>query len=363
MSGKYIVGSYATSPNLYALEHPPLPYNPATEKAFYEGLTANPLCGGLEVQLDDKGAMHCFDESAFLAEFVPAKWDAVLTCIGGTMANVADAPTFGLASTDDDGRKAALEFAKKALAAVKRWNARSYNGVDQSKVGKMIAVEIHSAPNNTKPDASSSSAAFAASLAEIMSWDWDGARLVVEHCDAPSPHPAPKGFLTIEAEIAAIKTANENAELVSKSGAVGITINWARSVLETRDLETPLTHLKAAGAAGCLAGVMFSGCTSEEAPANPYGTWRDCHMPHGPHDGVVTAAIGSLMTVPRIVQAIATAKAASGAGGNSSVLYYGCKITSLHTGLWVGDSKTDDTQTRIDLNGELLKIIDDALVN
>lgn len=80
------------------------------------------------------------------------------------------------------------------------------------------------------------------------------------------------------AEIAAIKTANENAELVSKSGAVGITINWARSVLETRDLETPLTHLKAAGAAGCLAGVMFSGCTSEEAPANPYGTWRDCHM-------------------------------------------------------------------------------------
>lgn len=45
MSGKYIVGSYATSPNLYALEHPPLPYNPATEKAFYEGLTANPLCG------------------------------------------------------------------------------------------------------------------------------------------------------------------------------------------------------------------------------------------------------------------------------------------------------------------------------
>lgn len=42
------------------------------------------------------------------------------------MANVADAPTFGLASTDDDGRKAALEFAKKALAAVKRWYVYTY---------------------------------------------------------------------------------------------------------------------------------------------------------------------------------------------------------------------------------------------
>ena len=42
------------------------------------------------------------------------------------MANVADAPTFGLASTDDDGRNAALEFAKKALAAVKRWYVYTY---------------------------------------------------------------------------------------------------------------------------------------------------------------------------------------------------------------------------------------------
>lgn len=270
----YIVGSYATSPNLYALEHPPLAYNPATEKAFYAGLAANPLVGeyelvvvdsaqvlcffffpffwcvffnapffavhfplqrlrrrawwwywlaellklrgmasrtsgwwtegpspkihptanthkfnftsivsngnmcfgfsssfcthartgGLEVQLDDKGAMHCFDEAAFLAEFVPGSWNAVLTCIGGTMHNVGASAAFGLASADADGRQAAIAFAKKAHAAVQRWNARP----GAAAAGKMIAVEIHSAPNNTKEGASSSEAAFTESLIEIM---------------------------------------------------------------------------------------------------------------------------------------------------------------------------------------------------
>lgn len=361
-SGQYVLGSYATSPNLYALEHPPLAYDATKEQAFYDGLAANPLCGALEVQLDDKGAMHCFDEAAFLAEFVPPRWGAVLTCIGGTMANVGASAAFGLASTNVEGRTAALDFAKKAHAAVQRWNARSYDGVDQSTVGKMIAVQIHSAPNNTKPGASSSTEAFTESLIEIMSWDWEGARIVVEHCDAPAPasapHPASKGFLTIDAEIEAIKAANANADAVLKNGAVGMAINWARSVLETRDVETPLQHLKAAGDAGCLLGLMFSGCTPEEAPTNPYGMWRDCHMPHAPHAGVTTAAKGSLMTVPRIKQAASTAAAAA---GDASVLYYGCKITSLHTGLWVGDDKTDDTATRIELNAELLKIIDEAL--
>ena len=44
-SGQYVLGSYATSPNLYALEHPPLAYDATKEQAFYDGLAANPLCG------------------------------------------------------------------------------------------------------------------------------------------------------------------------------------------------------------------------------------------------------------------------------------------------------------------------------
>ena len=54
---------------------------------------------------------------------------------------------------------------------------------------------------------------------------------MVEHCDAPAPasapHPASKGFLTIDAEIEAIKAANANADAVLKNGAVGMAINWA----------------------------------------------------------------------------------------------------------------------------------------
>ena len=42
---KYFVGSYATSPNLYSLEHPPQAMEPGREAAFYKGLAALDLCG------------------------------------------------------------------------------------------------------------------------------------------------------------------------------------------------------------------------------------------------------------------------------------------------------------------------------
>ena len=93
----FIVGSYATSPNLYALEHPPCPYSPDREARFYDGLAAmGPRCGGLEVQLDMQGSMHCFDEEAFLSSFARPRWAAVVTCIGGTMGNVGANAKVGL---------------------------------------------------------------------------------------------------------------------------------------------------------------------------------------------------------------------------------------------------------------------------
>ena len=45
---------YATSPNLYALEHPGeagIAYSADAEAAFYDGLSDIELCRGLEVQL------------------------------------------------------------------------------------------------------------------------------------------------------------------------------------------------------------------------------------------------------------------------------------------------------------------------
>ena len=65
------------------------------------------------------------------------------------------------------------------------------------------------------------------------------------------------------------------AALPSEKGTpIGICINWARSVLETRDPTTPLAHARVAGE--LLRGVVFSGCSGE---GSVYGEWLDSHAP------------------------------------------------------------------------------------
>lgn len=345
-----VVGSYATSPNLWALEHPgEVPgYEADREAAFYAGLAECALVDGLEVQVDGNGNMHGFNEPQFLSEFANPRFCAVLTCIGGTMGNVGADPAFGLASTDDAGRRKALDFAKQALACVSRWNTRS------ATAGRVLAVEIHSAPNTTKEGAASASVeAFVESLVEMLSWDWQGARLCVEHCDSAAVGTAAgfatsKGFLTIEDELAACALANER----TRSGAVGVTINWARSVLEGRDVGAPNRHIAAARDAGLLCGVMMSGCTGESKASNAYGCWRDCHMPCATRSAIAEGVItGALLTPDAVASALSEARFASG-----GLLYSGCKITTLHSGRWVGQSH-DDTPMRVALNCELLELV------
>ena len=65
---------------------------------------------------------------------------------------------------------------------------------------------------------------------------------MVEHCDArypdgvtaPSPG-SPKGFLLLEEEIEAVIAAN-GVDGPDSSTSIGISINWARSVLERREV-------------------------------------------------------------------------------------------------------------------------------
>merc|ERR1712166_67092 len=227
-------------------------------------------------------------------------------------------PGFGLASTDLEGRKAAIEFAKKALAAVGRWNKRP----DREATGGVLAVLIHSAPNNTKEGSKGSTESFVESLKELMSWDWEGAKLVVEHCDAPPEGvAASKGFLPISDEIAAIQKAN--ADGANK-------------------------HTKQAAEAGVLSGVIFSGCTPDAD--SPYGPWKDCHMPHTMSEQSPHGAATSLMSNEAINQTI------KAAGGASGLLFCGAKITRLHSGLWIG-SEEDDSALRASSNQEILQII------
>ncbi len=279
----YLVGAYAISPA--SLDG---------EDALLAGLAARADVRGLELPFT--GALHRSDEHWLLARLRP-QWEHVVTLIPGTMGRLQADKTFGLASADEAGRQAALAMARDARAAVARLN----EAVGRAAV---IAVEVQSAPSRGSAGGVGSAEAFARSLAEIAAWDWFGARVVVEHCDAHRPgHPQHKGFLSLEDELAAIARANDRARR-----PLGVNVNWGRSVLETHDAGTAVAHVEAARRAGALSGLMFSGASGA---ATPYGAWQDTHMPQAPAEGLRHGAEGSLMTEAEIARTLAAARGAA----------------------------------------------------
>ncbi len=189
----------------------------------------------------------------------PAAWSAVVTSIPGTMQRLARDERFGLASKDSGGRRAALEFVA---------GMRDYVAALVDSGHRVEAVELHSAPPHH-----ASSDAFAESLNEVLDWDWHGAGIVVEHCDAPRlAGPPEKGFLSFEAEVRVVRRLrNEGRD------GVAVLVNWARSVIETGQSRTAADHLRYAREAGVLGGLMFSGCSPE--PTEFGHPWIDAHLP------------------------------------------------------------------------------------
>ena len=142
------------------------------------------------------------------------------------------------------------------------------------------AVELHSAPY---PGADPSR--FAESLEQVLEWEWGATRLLVEHCDAPRPGGTPeKGFLPFGEEVDVLRSLREQA-----GGRVGLVINWARSVIETRDRDTAVEHIAHAREAGVLAGLIFSGCSPEETE---FGyPWIDAHLPPVEVEGAPSSSL------------------------------------------------------------------------
>ncbi len=313
---RFFLGAYATSPCQGA-------WNPEAEAAYWAGLAALPALGGLEYPFT--GRLHPHDEAWALAHLKP-DWDLVLTLLPGTMDRLGENPHFGLASDDAGGRAAALAFTAQALDVVRRFNAAAGRR-------RVVAVELHGAPRLGGP-ASASASALAASLAELAGWDWQGAALCLEHCDAWFPgQTAIKGFLPLQEEIRAIRA----------SGApVGLALNWGRSVLEERDPAHVLDQIRAARAEGLLRGLIFSGCSGEETP---WGVWQDSHMPHAPAFGVEHAAPGSLMTAEAMAQALEAA--------GEGLLFLGGKMTAR--------PKDAPLERRIGLNRDFLKVLQAVL--
>jgi Domain of unknown function (DUF4862) len=297
-----ILSSYAAAPALDG-------WDPRSEGAFLSGAAELPGVSGLEIPFYASGELHKYDGGWFLERVrrLPEHLEYVITTIPDTMDRVAGSAAFGLASTVPAGREAALARAAPASKAV-----RTLNEV----LGRQAvrAVHLFSAPRPVVTTdswpAAASVTALAGSLQQLAEYDWDGARPVLEHCDAAvRHHPPVKGFLPLEQEIEAV--------LGSGTGA-GIALNWARSVIESRDTGTPARHLELALHTGVLAGFVFSGCASR--PTAFGEAWDDTHLPPAPVEPA------SLLT-PQDIRAIAASLDAACTGRGPEV-YRGLKISA-----------------------------------
>ena len=278
----YFVGAYAASPN-----NPH--WDPELETRYYEQLKAIPSIKGLEHPF--LGTLHPHDDAWFVAN-IHKDWRFVFTCIPGVMAAMGKNPHFGLASDQPEGRAEAMRFMRGACEAIAALN---------NACGKPVvdAIQIQTAPN--KANAQSSGAALKESLTELLTWDWQGARLVIEHCDTLVPEQIPaKGFLALDEEIKIITAVN-----AAQGSNIGVVINWGRSAIETRSVEGVLEHIKRAKSSGLLAGLMFSGVSDKDTP---YIAWKDSHMPHAQELNTFGAQ-GSLMTTEVMQQCLLAANA------------------------------------------------------
>jgi len=257
---KVHVGAYAASAGL----------DKAGEEALYAGLVDMGVAG---LEQPFFGTWHRRDEGWLIGQIHP-DWSLVVTTLPGTMDRLAENKHFGLASADAGGRKRALDYIETARLAIEKLH---------KTLGRraVMTVMVHSAPRLGGSGAKASLENFAESLTDLRKRDWQGATLLVEHCDAAVPGLTPdKGFLKVEDDALAVK-------LSSGATPAGLAINWGRSALETRTAEGPLVHIARAVQARLLGGLFFSGVT----PSDPeYGDWRDSHAPFS------TARPASLLT-------------------------------------------------------------------
>lgn len=265
-----LVSSYAVSP-AHATWHPEL------EAELLPALCALPGVVGLEVPW--MGGIHPHDSEWFL-HHVPAGVELAVTPLPWVMRRCAADARYGIASPDEDGRRAAIADLRAVAHDVRR--------IGRDADASVTVVALHTAPQG-----GGDRARLAASLAEIAGWDWAGAQLVIEHCDAALPgHPWEKGFLTLDDEIGA---------MLSVDVPLALWLNWGRSVIETRDADAVTEQIAVAAAAGRLAGLTFSGSAAVDGPYGP--AWTDGHLPFAAAD----PASGSLLDAPHVAAALTAA--------------------------------------------------------
>jgi hypothetical protein len=151
----FIVGAYTS-----------LPFDRRDQETYYSLLSEQAWINGLEIPFPG----DLTESLPWLSHQIADHWNSnTITAIPGTMVNVSKNHKFGLASADEDGRDAALEFTDRICKAVQELASRTGRSV-------IKYVQLHSAPTT-----GAHSETFACSLDEIATWDWSGARIVIEH--------------------------------------------------------------------------------------------------------------------------------------------------------------------------------------
>lgn len=284
----YLVGPYA------ALSHG---LDEAGKDTIYGALRESALVSGFEIPFR---APWTAEDVARAARRVGPDRDVVITTMPGLVARAWKDAQFGPASADSEGRNASVRFFKEA------WRAAMLLG-EVIGPDRVKGVTIASAPR-AGAGISSASRFLGESLDAMLAWSWGATRVIVEHCDALTPrHPTAKGFLPLEDEVLAAVAANR-----SLPGSTGITINWGRSVIETRDPGQVPGQVRTAAESGALFCLMFSGSSDTETE---YGApWADSHLPPA-DDDVVTHGAGSLLTRAAMTRSISELALAEPAGG------------------------------------------------
>jgi len=323
--GNYIVGAYATSPNLFT-------WDEASEYTYFNLLKQIPTIRGLELPFWGQ-SLHPFDVDWLLANIEP-KWENVLTCVPGTMKYLENDPYFGLASINEDSRKSAISFYKRAFDSINL--LKSYYGNNS-----VIAMHLTSSPRVNATDAHANTEKLIESMRILSDWDWGETKLMIEHCDAYSEKNTnpKKGFLSLDEELNAIEKVH-----VQWGTRYSIVLNWARSVIERKSVSGPLEHIKASVEANLLGSLMFSGTTDKHE--NLYGAWSDIHMPTARYRNSIYYEQESLMSYENIKKTLDEC-------ANHNLEYIGIKLLTL--------PEDTDIISRIGVNREAMFILDDVI--